>query len=123
MRQAGDLRLEAQSRLDFLLRKFELARLVLPDIRHAYLAAEIAIDSVFSRIHHGREALDLLSKFIKRVSCLVSETCVMALHNSLQTTSYLFVFRGNLLQAPIDMFEFVLDALKFVIARALYDPR
>jgi hypothetical protein len=53
MRQAGDLRLEAQSRLGFFLRKFELARFVLPDVRHAYLAAEISIDSVFGRVYHG----------------------------------------------------------------------
>jgi len=50
MRRAGDLRPEAQSRLDFFLRKFELARFVLPYIRHAYLVAEISIDSVFSRV-------------------------------------------------------------------------
>jgi hypothetical protein len=36
---------------------------------------------------------------------------------------YLFVFRGNLPQAPIDMFEFVFNALKLVIACTLYDPR
>ena len=70
MRQAGDLRLEAQSRLDFFLRKFELARFVFPDVRHAYLAAEISIDFVFSRVYHGCEALDLLPKSIQRVLCL-----------------------------------------------------
>lgn len=70
MRQAGDLRLEAQSRLAFFLRKFELARFVVPDVRHAYLVAEISIDIVFSRVYHGCEALDFLPKFIERVSCL-----------------------------------------------------
>ena len=73
MCQAGDLRLEAQSRLYFFLRKSELACFVFPDVRNAYLATEISIDSVFSRVYHGCEALDLLPKFIECVSCLVRD--------------------------------------------------
>lgn len=34
-------------------------------------------------------------------------------------TKYLVMFRGILLQGPVDMFQFVLDALEFMIARAL----
>jgi hypothetical protein len=88
MGQAGNLRLEAQSRPDFFLRKFELALFVLPDVSHPHLAAEISIDSVFSRVYRGCEAL-----------------------KPLRSLSYLLIFRGNRLQAPINMFEFVLDAL------------
>jgi hypothetical protein len=53
MRQARDLRLEAQARLGFFLRKLELSRLVFPDVRHAYLTAEITVDSVFGCVYYG----------------------------------------------------------------------
>jgi hypothetical protein len=43
--------------------------------------------------------------------------------NSLEIKKYLFVFGRNLPQAPIDMFEFVFDALKLEVACALYDHK
>jgi hypothetical protein len=73
MRQACDLRLEGQSRVDFLLRNFELARFILPNIRHAYLASAITMDVVFSRIYHGCVALDLLPSPFERISCLLRD--------------------------------------------------
>jgi hypothetical protein len=53
MRQARDLRLEAQSRLGFFLRKLELACFVFPDVRNAYLTTEISVDSVFGCVYYG----------------------------------------------------------------------
>lgn len=61
VREPGDLSLEAQSSLTFFLGELQLSGFIVPNIRYAYLAAEIAINLVLSRIHNGREVLDLFA--------------------------------------------------------------
>jgi hypothetical protein len=61
VREPGDLCLEAQSSLTFFLGELQLASFIVPNIRYAYLAAEIAINLVLSCIHNGREVLDLFA--------------------------------------------------------------
>jgi hypothetical protein len=68
VREPGDLSLEAQSSLTFFLCKLQLASFIVPNIRHAYLAAEAAKNLVLGRIHDRRKVLKLFAYFIERVS-------------------------------------------------------
>jgi hypothetical protein len=61
VREPGDLSLKAQSSLTFFLCELQLTSFVVPNIRYAYLAAEIAKNLVLGRIHNGRQVLDLFA--------------------------------------------------------------
>ena len=59
--EPGDLGLKAQSSFTLFLGELQLASFIVPDIRHAYLAAEGPEKLVVSRIHNGREVLELFA--------------------------------------------------------------
>jgi hypothetical protein len=61
VREPGDLSLEAQSSLTLFLCKLQLPSFIVPNIRHAYLAAKVAKNLVLSRINNGRKVLKLFA--------------------------------------------------------------
>jgi hypothetical protein len=61
VREPGDLSLEAQSSLTLFLCKLQLASFIVPNIRHAYLAAKAAENLVLGRINNGRKVLKLFA--------------------------------------------------------------
>ena len=66
MGQARDLGVELQARLALGLRKLELALLVLANVVHSDLFAEVAEDAVLRFIDHRRERVHLLLDLVVR---------------------------------------------------------